>query len=89
MAKAAIDLKHAAVEPHFTQVKIGGATVWFSYSVPVAVSTGYTILTRQNLWGARTERHIAQLDNGNKQVRLTTERFLDEVAVILKNGVAR
>lgn len=61
---------------HALQVRIGYATVYFSYKTPVAFKVGANErVVRQNEWGTTTGKHLNAIDGGNKKARVTGEEF--------------
>lgn len=54
--------------PNFTCVTIGGVSVWFSYTTPIAVLSPETdgIIVRENDWSTTTGKHLNAIDGGTR-----------------------
>ena len=67
---------------HALQVRIGNATVWFSYQTPVAFKIGCNPrVVRVNDWKQTTGKHLNAIDGGDKESRVdgaTFERLFNE-----------
>lgn len=75
------------VAPHFHQVQLGRATVWFSYNTPIGCATPTHTYTRENHWGTTTGRHLSHIDNGNKAARLSDAAFNRVLEQVIASGV--
>jgi hypothetical protein len=74
------DLPKMEKDGEFTTVHLDpDGTLFFSYRILIGFRRDDTTVTRQNLWSATTEQHLAGLDGGNVlsiKRRLTTEEFV-------------
>ena len=61
---------------HALQFFVGGLTIWFSYTTPVAFKgNGHRRTVRENEWGPTTGKHLNLIDNGDKASRIDGEEF--------------
>lgn len=64
------------IAPDLTRVDLGSITVWFSFETPVAFQTfDGPIEVAQNVWSAKTGRHLNQIDGGLKKGRWPISEF--------------
>ena len=61
---------------HGHKVELGHLKIWFSFKRPIAFQVGGGQLhIRQNDWGSTTRGHMACIDSGNKEGRVSGTRF--------------
>lgn len=61
---------------HALKVRVGNATVWFSYQTPVAFKIGANPrVVRQNEWKTTTGKHLNAIDGGDKKTRVSGAEF--------------
>src|SRR5438045_3544996 len=61
---------------HALQVRVGNATVYFSYETPVAFRIGSgPLVVRENDWSTTTGKHLNAIDGGDKKSRVSGAKF--------------
>lgn len=71
-----ISIDHPTGRPNFSEVTIGGLTVWFSYKTPIAfysIGSGYVI--SENTWGPTTGKHLNAVVAHDKARRVKRAEF--------------
>ncbi len=75
-----ITIEFPTDRPNFTIVSVGSYSVAFSYRTPIGFNRwdGNGWITRENVWGPTTGKHINHLDGGGtdaKQSRVDSDTF--------------
>lgn len=65
-------INHPTDRPNFTEVGLGGLTLWFSYRTCVGFDEydGRGPVVRENEWGPTTGKHLNYIDGGDKACRI-------------------
>jgi len=58
-------------------------TLYYSYETVIGLRVGGVLITRENIWGATTGRHLNFLDGGDKASRLPAEEFKNRLQAVL------
>ena len=76
-----VSINHPTGRPNFTEVTIGGLTVYFSYRTPIAFYGDEGLVIRENDWGPTTGRHLDYVSTTRERVSGTVfDAKLEEYA---------
>lgn len=53
-----VSINHPTDRPNFTEVRVNGITLWFSYRTVVGFQADGAIVISENLWGPTTGKHL-------------------------------
>lgn len=56
------------------KVQVGNKTIWFSYTIVIAVRLGPDLYVSENVWSQTTGKHLNAIDS-DKSIRIPNDDF--------------
>jgi len=73
-----VSISHPTDRPNFTEVTLGGKTVYFSYKTPIAFRGSKGLIIRKNDWSVTTGKHLNWICD-DKTARINGSDFTREL----------